>query len=233
MSPRTLIAAMLLVAGLAATAHAHYLWVASDKSTVNIYFEEGPAPGDGGYLDPFVKASQTWIRTPEQKEPQALAAKEVTKDKNRWLAAELPHAAPRSIDCYGKFGVYRYGTTDVLLHYYARHLDVSTHDEMHALARAENLHLDIVPHDHEGEVQLTVLWKGKPAADRPVYIRGPKGFNQTPKTDAKGIVTFKPDAAGRYLFRTSVDEDKGGEDDGKAYSLTRHNATMMLTLPLK
>lgn len=106
--------------------------------------------------------------------------------------------------------VYPYGKTDVLLHYHARLLDVATAAELKQLARAEQLELDIVPKASEAGMQLTLLWRGKPVAGRTVIIRGPKGFKANPKTDKKGTVSFKPEAAGTYLFRASVDEKASG-----------------------
>lgn len=235
---KKLLFALMTVSGLVSVTSAHYLWVAVDSKsgehgTTNIYFEEGPAPGDGQYLDPFVKAGKSWIRTVKDVKPKPLPVKEATAEKKRWLSAPLPDAAPRSIDSYGMFGVYTYGKTEVLLHYYARLIQVDTHDDLHELARAEQMDLDIVPHDHGDEVELTVLWKGQPAAKRPVYIRGPKNFRQTVETDDKGEVHFKIEASGHYLFRTFVEEDKQGMDGDRKYDLIRHNGTLGLTLPLK
>ena len=229
-----LINGICLVSG----ASAHYLWVTIDKKagengSTNVYFEGGPSAGDGQYLDPFIKAGKTWIRTVEHIKPKQLDIKEATKPKRRWLSAALPHGGPRSVDSYGKWGVYRYGKTDVLLHYYARLLDVDTHEALHELARAEQMNLDIVPHDHEEEMELTILWKGKPAADRTVYIRGPKGFQKNLKTNKKGVVNFKPASPGRYTFRTSVEENTAGKEGDKDYTLIRHNGTLIMTLPLK
>ena len=58
------------------------------------------------------------------------------------------------------------------------------------LARAEHMDLDIVPHDEGNEMELTVLWKGKPVADRLVYVRGPQRFRQNLRTDRAGTVRF-------------------------------------------
>ncbi|MFP6676810.1 MAG: hypothetical protein VB878_17130 [Pirellulaceae bacterium] len=141
-----------------------------------IYFEESPSAGDGHYLDHFAKTSKTWFRTTEKIEPTLIQVDDVMKGDKRWLSAKLPASAPRSVDCYGKFGVYAYGDTKVLLYYYARNLDLSTHEDLHELGRAKHMKLDIVPHDLENEVELTVLWKGKPAGNRMVFIRGPKNM---------------------------------------------------------
>lgn len=225
---------------LPSVASAHYLWVtvqpdAGEHGTATIYFEGGPSPGDGHYLDPFVKRGKTWIRTVDNPKPRALEVEEVVaeKKKQRWLTAALPADRPRSIDSYGQWGVYRYGKTDVLLHYYAKNIEASDLDSLHALARAEQQLLDIVPHHSDGRLELTVLWQGKPAAGRPVSVRGPKGFRGNPQTDDSGKVTIETEQPGRYIFRTSVDEpQEDGTFEGKAYQLKRHHATLLLTLPV-
>jgi uncharacterized GH25 family protein len=219
-------------------ASAHYLWVTIDNQvgehgSADIYFEHAPSAGDGHYLDHFTKTSKTWFRTVEKIEPKLVKTADVGADKKRWLRAKLPAAAPRSVDCYGKFGVYSYGKTKVLLHYYARNLDVRTHEDLHELGRAEHMDLEIVPHDVEEEIELTVLWKGKPAVDRTVYIRGPKRFRKNIKTDNNGHVRFTPLQAGRYTFRTSVEEATPGREGDEDYALIRHNGTLIMELPLR
>jgi hypothetical protein len=217
---------------------AHYLWVTMDTrvgkhGAANIYFEDSPSAGDGHYLDHFATTSKTWFRSVERIEPQLLETSDIRQQEKRWLQVLLPARAPRSIDCYGKFGVYRYGNTNVLLHYYARYVDVDTHEDLHELGGAEHMDLEIVPHDEEAQVELTVRWRGKPAAGRTVYIRGPKKFRKNLKTDERGAVRFTPAQAGRYTFRSSVEEDISGREGDKDYSLIRHNATLVMTLPLQ
>jgi hypothetical protein len=220
------------------SASAHYLWVTIDGATTErgstkIYFEESPAVGDGHYLDHFASSAKTWVRTVENIKPKELRTNDKRGPDTRWLEAEIPQAAPRGIECYGKFGVYQYGNTDVLLHYYARHLDVSTHEDLHELARAEQLDLDIVPHDDGSEMEITVLWRGKPAGHRLVYIRGPANYRENLKTDETGSARFRIRGPGLYTLRTSVEEAIAGRDEGNDYSLIRHNATLIIALPLE
>ncbi len=213
----------------------HYLWVAVDaqSGTAGIYFEEGPAPGDGGYLDPFIQRGKTWIRSVDEKEPTALKTVEMKRSGKRWLSARLPRPAPRSVDSYGKWGVYRYGQTDVLLYYYARHLDVRSPEELRKLERAKHLELDIVASASKGAIELLVLWKGKPAPGRSVSLRGPKGLRKNLRTGEDGRTRFKPATEGRYTARTNVEEkDRAGTFDGKEYQMVRHHATLTLDLPL-
>jgi len=223
---------------LDSTASAHYLWItlaaeAGKNGSTNIYFEGGPGLGSGEHLDPFINHGKTWIRTVDHPKGKLLKMEVGKKLKSRWLTTALPEGAPRSIDSYGKWGVYRYGKTDVLPHYHARLLDVQTHEALHELARAEQLELDIVPHDHDGVMELKVLWRGKPVAGRSVYLRRPKGLKKNPKTDKNGVVRFKAEAEGRYLFRTSVDEKASGTDGGKDYQLKHYHATLVMNLPLE
>jgi len=221
---------------LPSLASAHYLWIATnekagEQAAANIYFEEAPRPGDGKYLDPFVARGTTWIRTVESPQPQKLKTEEVKDSGRRWLTASLPAVAPRSIDSYGKWGVYRYGDTDVLLHYYARLLDVRDHDALHEIGRAEQMALDMVPHEGGEQVEVKVLWQGKPAANRPIYVRGPQQFRETLKTGKDGVAAFTPKAEGQYQLRTFVEENESGAFEGKQYAKIRHNATMILPLP--
>lgn len=238
MSKKVLLASLMTVGCLVSTASAHYLWVfinqePGKQATANVYFEEQPNPGDGHYLDPFVQDGKTWVRTVKDLKPQLLPVKEVTAPKQRWLSAPLNQATPRSIDSYGKWGVYTYGDKEILLHYYARAIDVTSHKDLHELARAEQMDLDIVAHAEGHTIQATLLWKGKPAAKRTVYLRGPKGLKQSLTTNDQGRVSFEAEAAGHYTIRSNVEENKQGTDGDKPYDLIRHNATLVLTLPLK
>ena len=226
---------LLLACG---TAGAHYLWIAideteRDKSVANIYFEESAAPGDGHYLDHFLGTSDVWIRTISDPQPKPIKAAEAKHEDNRWLQVEMPEADEFSVDSYGKFGVYQYGKTNVLLHYYARHLRVASHDAIHELGRAEQLSLDLVPHDVGEKLQLTLLWEGQPVADRMVFVRGPKKFRKNVTTDDNGRITITADATGRYTFRSSVEQPTPGTDGGESYELIRHNITLVLRLPLE
>lgn len=223
---------------LPSNADAHYLWVKIDRDngrhgTAIIYFEESPAAGDGHYLDPFLDSKTTWIRTVANIKPTRLPLHEQKSGtKKRWVAAPLSSKAPRSVDSYWKFGVYQYGKTNVLLHYYARYLDVDSHDDLHELGRADQMALDIVPHDLGDELELRVLWNGEPVADNIVHVRGPKKYKHNFTSDERGHVRLKIDADGEYSFRTSVKEQKSGKHENDEYESIRHNATLIMRLPL-
>ena len=230
-----LLTTTFVIAICPALCRAHYLWVIVDPTnpaTANIYFEEGPGPGDGHYLPPIKASNKTWVRTLEDLEGSEVSVKEVATDKHKWLTAPLSGAAPRSVEVYGQYGVYRYGKTDVLLHYYAKTLDLSEHEHLHELGKSDRMAVDLSPHDFGKRVTVTVRWKGKPVADRTVYIRGP-GFRKNVKTDENGQVTIEAEKAGRYTFRSYVELAEPGTHDGKAYSLIRHHGSLVMNLPLE
>lgn len=225
----------LLATALATPAWSHYLWVTidaktGDNGTTNVYFEGGPGPGDGQYLDPFVEHGKTWIRTVDKDRPAEVKMEVAMSPGKRWLSGSLPAAGPRSIESYGKWGVYRYGKTDVLLHYYAKHFDAESANDLEKLGRADQLDLDIVPVASGENPGFRVLWKGEGVAGRPVAVRGPGGFKASLTTDEAGNVQVKADKKGRYTLRTSVEEQEGGTDDGKDYQKIRHNITAVINL---
>jgi len=218
------------------TASAHYLWVtivssAGQHGTMNLYFEGGPGPGDGKYLDPFVNHGKSWVRTLGQEKATELEMTEVKEKNKRWLTNKLTSPAPRVIESYGKWGVYRYGNTDKLLHYYAKNFDVSSLDQLEQLGTSANLKLDMRPSSSGKSLQVQVFWQGKPAANCSVSVNGPKGFKANLKTDEKGVVSFEPKGGGHYRMKTTVEEKQSGTDDGKDYQRIRHTATLLTKLP--
>ena len=234
---RTLpLACALNILFLLSTASAHYLWLNLDKKsgengTANLFFEGGAGPGDGKYLDPFIERGTTWVRTIKNKKAVKLEMSVVKKPGKRWLATELKVDGPRCIDSFGKWGVYTYGKTEVLLHYYAKHLDAKTTADMNALARAEQLDLDVVPTFSDDGVEIQVLWKGKPAPQAKFYLRGAGKLKKNLTTDEEGRVRFTPLASGFYAMRATVNEnDRSGTDDGKKYDIARHHSSLTFHL---
>ncbi|HBE67007.1 MAG TPA: hypothetical protein DDW52_02555 [Planctomycetaceae bacterium] len=220
---------LLLISG----ANAHYLWISVDRSAgewkgTNIYFEESAKPGDGFYMDHFLGKSDVWVRTIEEPLPKPIQAEEVKTGDKRWMRVPLPESDEYSVDAYGKFGVYEYGTKKVLLHYYARNLSVNSHDAMHELGHAEQMKLDLVPHDEGGKIEFTLMWKGKPVADRMVFVRGPDGLRKTVKTNDKGTIELKRPSKGSLTLRSSVEFPTRGNENGEAYEAIRHNITLMI-----
>jgi uncharacterized GH25 family protein len=230
-------ALMLTVVVFASTqVFGHYLWVTIDKKsgehgTTNIYFEGSASPGDGQYLDPFVNDGTTWFRTLKSDGAVKLAVKDTKAAKKRWLQAALPSGGARSVESYAKWGVYRYGKTDVLLHYYAKNIDANNSNDRIALGRAKQQALDIVPVESDAGNSFQILWKGKPVANTAVKVRG-AGLKGA-KTDKDGRFKVAPTSSGQVTFHVTIDEKESGTDKGKDYSIKRHHATLILKLTVR
>lgn len=231
------VTALISLSVLSSAVSAHYLWVIVEPSktgddTAKMYFEHSAVPGDGHYLDHFTTGSQMWLQTPSLPKAQKLTLTEQKTEKHRWLETALDQPTPRSVDMYGKFGVYFYNKKPVLLHYYGRFIDVDSVDEINTLSQARHLNLDVSPEWKAGKMTLNVRWQGKAAADSEVRVFGPQKFRQTLKTDAEGQIQFEPPDAGRYLVRSSVEfQTPGTDDDGQDYKAIRHTCTLVLDLP--
>ncbi|MGE3809072.1 MAG: hypothetical protein AB7K24_30785 [Gemmataceae bacterium] len=221
-----LLAGLLLVAG---TARAHYPWFVptKDPTKIDLYFEEGPRPGDGEYLPSFLKG-KFWLRTPGQ-EPTPIKFEEVNKGGQRFLTFTTEAKPPRALEGYCKYGVYKGN----LLFYYFKHLDAQAAKNLKPLARAEQLDYDLVPSWADGSLEVQLLWKGKPKGNQAVAVIGPK-FREQIRSDDSGIVRFKPPASGLYTLRTSfVDAEPAGKDDGNDYKGLRQTATLTINLPVE
>ena len=227
----------LILLTIASAASAHYLWVTIDGKTgkygvANIYFEGGPGPGDGQYLDPFIKRGTTWIRTIDAPKSAALKVEETKSPGKRWLSAKLPVGAPRVIDSFAMWGVYTYGKTEVLLHYYSKNVDVSSAAQMNKIARSDKLAFDVTPSIDGQTVTCQATWKGKPAANCKISVRGPKKFVVNGTSDKDGAITFTAKDKGVYRVSAVFEEKESGTQDGKKYDIRRHNYRMLMTLPL-
>ena len=228
----------LIAVSFVSSASAHYLWVTIDAKkgehgTVHVIFEHSAKPGDGKYLDPFVERGTTWIRTAASGKATPLKLEETTGKNTRWLSGPLTASGGRSIDSYGKWGVYRYGKTDVLLHYYARYIDTKSADDLNKVGAATQMNLDLSVAQQGGQVDLTAVWQGKPVGSQSITVFGPKKFKKTLKTDEEGVASFTPEAAGRYTFSATFEEARGGTDGGKEYQEIRHNFRMLANLTVE
>ncbi|GIW81575.1 MAG: hypothetical protein KatS3mg105_3382 [Gemmatales bacterium] len=218
---------------VATSASAHYPWFVivskgGKQGTLRLYFEEGPRPGPGEFLDPFFKG-KCWLRTPSG-ESQIIRLNDEKQGKQRWASANVDTPKPRAVECFAKWGVYK----GKLLFYYAKLIDVETTNDLVKIGQAQNLAFDLVPRMKDNMVEVAVLWKGKPKAGVPVTVAGP-GFRRTRLTaNDQGIVRFEPAGKGLYTVMSMfIEPDPAGEDDGKKYQGLRQTATLTINLPVK
>lgn len=80
----------------------------------------------------------------------------------------------------------------------------------------------------DGKVRLTALWKGKPLPQAEVDGSIPGVGPTSALTDEKGSVEFALDQPGFMDFHVQHVVPGEGELDGKKFSETRHNATLVV-----
>ena len=94
--------------------------------------------------------------------------------------------------------------------------------------------MEIVPKVGDDDVELTVLWEGKPLADANVTLLEGDKEPAEKSTDKDGHVTFKPEVGGLIgVLANTLEKDKTGELDGKPYKGVMHYATLTFNLPAK
>ncbi len=235
MAHRVSLVALVFAVMLCGTqsAKAHYPWIKIDGNegkhgTVLFYFEHAPKPGDGAYLDPFIERGTFWATSPSD-DPQEIELADTKEGKLRWLQAELTAPSPRGVDLYTKWGVYRYGKTDTLLQYYARHIDARDAEAVSKLAPSKNLKLQLQPALVDGELSVRATWDGEPLANQEIALRSPR-VAKSFKTNDDGVAIIPVDHGGQYGLRTKMVVKQPGEFGGKAYEEVHHHATLLMVL---
>lgn len=235
--PRSFAFALVLAALLPSIAAAHFPWITIDPKAgkhgaVKFYFEHGPKAGDGAYLDPFVERGQMWLQTADGEEAVPLKPEDAKQGKLRWWQAELTTPVPRAVDLYVKWGVYRYGDKDTLLHYYARNVDANSSDSINALSESKNLDIQLQPQWEGGKLQIRAIRGGEPMAGQEIKYRGPK-VSRSYMTGDDGVAAIPGIKSGRHTFRTEVKlPDESGEFNGKKYVQVHHHSTLIMDLQL-
>jgi hypothetical protein len=228
-----LLSAVTLVS-LCAPAWAHFIFVGVEKTPTGqqaaLWFSESASPGEPEIIGKI--APKTWVRTAgNAKRP--LEMKVVQLDDGGAQVAPLSETGPFSVESIVDYGAYSMGKNTVLLQYYAKSLNVASADELAALARAEDLTLDIVPRATPAGLELAVLFQGKPAAGANLFITDPQGETKQVKLDEQGQTVLASPQGGRYTFRSGyVEADRTGNRDGKDFTSVRHYCTLTMPLPL-
>ncbi len=222
----------LLLSVICSTTQAHYLWVsvttANNESQANVVFEESPFGGDGFYLGPIIKRGNTWVRQADSGKVIPLKMEEAKLDKERWVTATLPNQKFQTVESYVKWGVYKYGKTFALLHYYSKF--VANGESEKAIELSDQLDLDYKLKFEEGNVKVGLFWKGKPVAGNSIRIGGPRFF-QDIKTDKTGWATFHSKRAGQYRLRSiKIEANQAGEFEEKKHDHIRRCATLVINL---
>lgn len=213
------------VAFAAATASqnclAHFPWLTTDnEGRALLFFSEGPAEREY-HLPECVATAEVMLRGHGDAKTIELTEVEEEGLIGRRSEEKLPADTGMSTSC--QYGIY-HGT---LLTYYAKYL--ATIGNHHQPKERPKLDADITS-TGEG-LDVTVYWKGKPAAGATATLVGPSGEPQENETDKHGKTTFKVPKEGLVgLVVGYIVEDATGTFNDEDYSSESHYATVTFRL---
>ncbi len=230
---RTLTLLITASCALAANvAQAHFVWVAVQKDSAgqgqaHVWFSELAEADDAALIDK-VAQTKAWSRTEGKEGVPLTLVKEVKDGGGAWVGKIPGDAAAVSARC--AYGVIERRGMVFRLEYYAKYLDGSS-PTFKALARDEQLDLDVVPEFSDKECKLLVLWKGKPVAGSEIVAFDAAGGQHDLKTDEQGIARLPLGKAGLYSIRAKWITAESGKDGDKEYKEANHYSTLALSVP--
>lgn len=223
------ITCMVIAAAAARTCDAHFLWIKSvvvdGQPNALVYFNESPADESYHFPEKLAK-TKLWSRSKEGKLTE-LPTKSVNTDDRAGLMGPLTAEKSSILQTSQQYGIY--GTA--LLLYHAKHVLGTTVEELNAAGTSQDLRLEIVPVVSKGEVELTVLWDGKPLGGADVSFFVAEEDATEGKTDGSGKATFKLNERGLVgVLANRLEKGKTGELDGKPYKGVMHYASLTFQL---
>ncbi len=215
---RMLVAVLVgLVASAAGRAHFAFIVPEADGNAAKVVFSDELAPDAKVNIEKLANTKLT-LRDAAGKD----APLEWTKGDG-FLLVNVPGGGPRVVYGVTEYGVLAKGDAQPFrLTYYPKALVGGA-----TKAVGGPLVVEIVPAGEPGKTRFQVLHRGKAAADAETTVLVPGGEKKAVKTDKDG---FTPEfaATGRYGVFARVTDAKAGEYAGKAYTETRHYATLVV-----
>jgi len=215
-----------LACAVNSSAFAHFPWLQvedrqSESPRLECYFSEAPTEDDPALLK-YVDGAKAW-RIPSRGDAKTIELKKTDSS----LGLDLSEGEAE--DLYGlthQLGVMQRGETAFLLNYYAKTGPAVTGWTWRNEKSADLLALDIRPDVTDGQLTLTVLFDGKPAAGAEVvFYNDLVELEETAKSDDKGQVTIDLSKHPIDAVRVKYVQDSAGTQDDKEYSEVRHYLT--------
>ncbi|MBX3442429.1 MAG: hypothetical protein KF774_08475 [Planctomyces sp.] len=209
---------------LPSVAHAHFLWFVqkaeSGQTEVHVYFSEDAEADDPALLNRLADLKAKRIS------PRAVEELALTKGEDS-LQAPLPADDANFVVGVCDFGVIARGDAKFRLKYYAKGGPAITNPAWQSLDAGKELELDVRPAiDADGQLLVTVQWRGKPAEGAEVTAVLPNVGDVKSAADAQGQARFPLNASGLHAVRARVMEEASGEHNGQQYDSIRHYSTV-------
>ena len=217
-----LMLSLILVSG---DLRAHFVWVALEAKDgkdpqAHVYFGESARPDSAQFLDGLTRL-KVWHRATEGEYTPLSLQKVETEDGGLFISNLSSVSGSIEADCL--YGIFSHGDKTLLLHYYAKSL---RSDASSTLRLSQRLDLDVAPQLKNGEMLLSVSWKGKPIEGSQVIVVPPKGERLELKTDTGGMAALQAPTPGRYEIRARRIEKKSGEFHNQKYDEMQYYSTV-------
>jgi N-acetylneuraminic acid mutarotase len=226
---RLTVVAALAVVTSAATAQAHFLWIAPDSSAkekrVHVYFSETPEPDDPALLSRLrgLKVEQISASGKSQE-------LQVKPADDSLVATPVGKDSPQAYGLNYTYGIHSRNGETYLLVYHARMYPDGGNDHWNVPASDQRLPLEVVPSLAHGKLTVRTLWHGQPVAGAEVKAVAAGGTESEGKSNAAGEFAVAANEAGRYAFRAKYVEQINGEREGKKFQSARHYSTLVVTV---
>ncbi len=224
---------LIIVPAVTSVSSAHFLWVKSVESDGKLqalaYFNENPF--DESYHFPKKLANTKVFSRSADGKLTEIAAKAVDTDEQAGILGPITDAKALVLQTSQQYGIY--GTS--LLVYHAKHIRGTAAAEINSAGTSKDLKLEIVPNVNDKQVELKVLWNGKPLGGAAVTLFVGDDDASEKKTNDDGIATFELKQLGGFVgaLANTLEKDKSGELDGKKYKGVMHYASLTFTLTAK
>jgi hypothetical protein len=214
----------------AEVASAHFLWFKSEthegQPRAVLFFGES-AQDEAHHFPDKLDGTKVWRRTADGKRTE-IATTHVDTENRVAYVGPLASDEPCVLETSAQYGLY----SNWLLTYYTKDVHAAANDQLAAAGPSPELELDIVPRANDEELDLMVLWEGKPRADVNVSVTVADGDAQQLTTDKDGKASLKLVGEGLVaVVANFIDETAKGDLNGKPYVAVANYAT--LTLPWK
>ena len=204
--------------GFVSVAEAHFLWLKSPvvegRRQAYLFFGENPAD-EKYHLPEAIAKTEVWRRTADGKRAPLDAKPTSGNDERIGLVAALPDDGPCVLEATAVYGNYH----GMLLTYWAKHIHAATAEALNAAGPSKELKIDVVPQGRGDELELAVLWEGKPLAEAAVTVTVGDAQPAEHKAGEDGKVVIRPDREGLVsVLANRRDAEAKGEHKGEAYA---------------
>jgi hypothetical protein len=209
---------------------AHFVWLRLDQhdnhAHAKLFFSES---GDvvGEKLPESLAAARVMKRTAAA-DVEEITLSPIKSDDEVGLFASFDSSGDTTcLQTSVHYGLY-HGT---LLHYFAKAVRFSD-DDGAAVATSKGHRLDMVPSWKEGNLTVTVVWDGTPAAGAEVTVVDPELGEDDYETGKDGTCVIPGVEPGLYSLRTNrTDPESAGEIDDETYQATSYYSTLTVVIP--